>query len=95
MRGERELTEAGSHKSWAGDLTSGQASVSIAGVERLTVASFHFELLCGHSLAGLLTAAALLGTLLHHLVTFAHALASLSARAADVRANATGELVAF
>jgi hypothetical protein len=48
-----------------------------------------------HSLTRPLAAAALLGTLLHHLIAFAHALATLRARATDVRANATGELVAL
>jgi hypothetical protein len=41
----------------------------------------------------LLAAAALLGTPLHHLIALAQALASLRARAADVCADAAGELV--
>jgi hypothetical protein len=49
----------------------------------------------GHSLARLLAAAALLGTLLHHLIAFAYALASFRARTADLRTDTAGELVTF
>jgi hypothetical protein len=48
-----------------------------------------------HPLRGLLTAAALLGTLPHHLVVPAHAFAALGTSPADVGADTAGEVVTF
>jgi hypothetical protein len=51
--------------------------------------------LSSHSFTRLLAPATLLGALRHHLVAFAHALARLSARSANIRADPAGELVTF